>query len=148
MRTPIVLLVLGISMAFVSCKKDDSSGDARDKYVGIWTGTQRIVFPAFNLNNTYNVHYRVTKGANARQIMFFDLEDLATVYTATVDNSTFVFDTHVFADGSSGTLRTFEQSGTGQISGNIITENGTLVFKTIGTYLEGSWSQRLTMGSK
>jgi hypothetical protein len=144
MRLSIVLLVLAIPFAFLSCKKDDSSGDARNKYIGIWSGTQHIVFPDFPLNETYNVHYRITNGPEARQIMLFDLEDPSVVYTAKVSNSIHVYDTYYFTTSISGILITIAQSGTGQISGNTITESGGLVYTSNGYTRLGTWSQSLT----
>ena len=148
MKTKLILLLIGLSIAFSSCKKDEAVTDQRDKYVGKWIGTQTIKFTDIGSSDSFPVTYMVTKGTGTSQIKFTDSDDASIILTANVDNTTHVYDKYTQTDNSSGTLIYMEQTGTGSISGNTITDSGNLLLQMDGYNYYGTWTQTLTKAAK
>ena len=148
MKTKLILLLISITVAFSSCKKDDSVTDTRDKYVGKWIGTQTVKFTDSGSTDSFPVTYQITKGTVNNQIKFTDSDDASIILTAYVDNTTHVYDKYTQTDNSSGTLIYMEQTGTGSISGNTITDSGNLLLQMDGYNYYGTWTQKLTKAAK
>ena len=124
-RLPLYTILL--FSLITSCKKDTT--DVRDKFLGTWTGTINLIIPALSTNSSKAEILTITAGtASASQIILTQTGS-TVVPTGNVSGSTYTYD---------------EYTSTGTISGNTITESGTIVY-TIGTATyPGTWSSSLT----
>ena len=134
-----ILLILGVIL-FSSCKKDTPAAtDARDKFVGTWSGTQRIVIPGLGIDNSSTVSEPYTKSTtNSNQIIIDGTE------TANVNGNSYTYNEFTITD-TDPTLGTIVMivNGTGTINGSNIVESGTLSTVIQGQTYNGTWSGNL-----
>ena len=133
------LLFAGI-LFISSCKKDTPAAtDARDKFVGTWAGTQRILIPGLGVDYSDNVSEPFTKSSsNSNQIIIDGTQ------TANVNGNSYTYDQFTITD-TDPTLGTIVMivNGTGTINGSNIIESGTLSTVIQGQTYNGTWSGNL-----
>lgn len=142
MKTKLSLIILSMTLAFVGCKKDDST-DPRDKYIGTWYGTETQVFTELGISDTYNVNYAITKSAVANEIIVTNSESSELSYTAIVDGNQHTYKKFSYYENDQGFTIYYEQEGTGIIADSQISENGTMLSSISGYDYYGTWFRTL-----
>jgi hypothetical protein len=125
-----------------SCKKD--STDDRAQFLGTWSGNINLIIPDLSTNASKAEILTITAGtASASQIIL--TQTGSTVFpTGNVNGNTYTYNEYTSTAVSNGITITSKFNGTGTITGNTITESGTIVY-TIGTLVyQGTWSSSLT----
>lgn len=136
---PLTLLALGaFFIIFSACQQKTEDTDAREQYLGTWTGTVTIIVPSQSINRTDVDKEVVTKTANRRnKITLTSQPDTTGYITTTVNGSSITFDPVAVEDGIENGIR----GGTGTINGKTLTASGTLKYLSReGTPHDGTWS--------
>ena len=133
-----LLLVLGV--LFTSCKKDSPAvTDNRDKFVGTWNGTQRIVIPDLAVDYSQNISGEdISLSSSSNQIVI----DFSK--TAIVNGNSYTYNqfTETTTDPTYGDIIIIF-NGTGTINGSNIVEGGTCNTIIQGQTFNGTWSGNL-----
>lgn len=140
MKKNLFALLLLVGVVLSSCSKDTPAvTDARDKFVGTWSGTQRIIIPDLGLDNSDNVSEVHTKStSNSNQIIIDGSQ------TANVNGNSYTYNQFTVTenDPTLGTIMLIF-NGNGTINGSNIIESGTLSTVIQGQTYNGTWSSNL-----
>jgi hypothetical protein len=126
MKKNLFALLLLVGVVFSSCSKDTPAvTDARDKFVGTWSGTVNV-YDMGTLVGTTTTSYTVTKDATSSDRILFN--DNGAVNSAIVNGSSYST-SYTQGDASFSTLC----NGSGVLNGNSIIENGTYTVTDLST---------------
>ena len=126
MKKNLFALLLLIGVVLSSCSKDTPAvTDARDKFVGTWSGTVNV-YEMGTLLGTTTTSYTVTKDATSSNRILFN--DNGAVNSAIVNGSSY---STSFTQGDGSISATV--NGSGVLNGNSITENGTQQLTDLST---------------
>jgi hypothetical protein len=125
-----------------SCKKNTT--DDSDKFIGTWTGTIHLIVPGMNANTSKAESLTITIGsASASQIILTQAGSII-VPTGKVSGGSYTYDEYTTTATEQGVTVSAKLNGTGSLSGNVITETGTIVYTMQGIVYPGTWSSSLT----
>jgi hypothetical protein len=133
--------ILLISLV-ISCTKEKT--DDRDKFIGSWAGTINLVVPGLSSNTSNAESLVITKGTASDNQIILTQTGSTMVPTGKVSGNTYTYDEYNVTSSYSGITITAKFNGTGTISGNAITESGTIVYNMGGIVYPGTWSSTLT----
>lgn len=137
-----LMLFVGSALLF-SCKKDSptttTATDARDKFVGTWSGNQTVVIPDLSINSTDLVSELITKSSSSQNQIIID-----GTQTANVNSNSYTYNqfTEVINDPNVGDI-VLIINGTGTVNGSNIIESGVLYTIVQGVTYNGTWSSNL-----
>jgi len=137
MKKNLLFLLLVLGVTFSSCKKDDPVvvTDARDKFVGTWSGTTRIQFPTLSYDETTNDYHIIQKSTNNSNQILIDGR------SANVNGNSYSYVEFVVTeqDPNLGTIvETY--NGVGTLNGSNLTESGTISGVVQGVSINGTWN--------
>jgi hypothetical protein len=141
MKKTILFSLLAFVVLISSCKKDEE--DARNKFLGTWSGTQTVSIPSLSLYDSQTYSQIVTVSSeNANRII---VTSDGVIQKATVNGSSYTYDkfTQTGDDGQGNTM-SIDMDGTGIINGNTINESGSVTVYYLGQQYSGTWSGILT----
>jgi hypothetical protein len=130
MKKNLFALLLLVGVVLTSCSKDTPAvTDARDKFVGTWSGNSNFYESGtFAFNSTYS--YTITKDAiSSNKIIINDISNGIINCRATVNGSSYTISNYSDSDGS----YSFLLNGNGTLIGNSIVENGTYKLTNLST---------------
>lgn len=114
----IILLALsGLVLTASGCSKDKE--DARDKFLGAYT----VVETCGSGNDSYEITI-IASGSDGNAVNVFNLYDSGLSMSATVNGNNITIPSQVFSGAT--------VSGSGSLSGNIVTINFTISFPLVG----------------
>jgi hypothetical protein len=124
MKKNLLFLLLVLGVTFSSCKKNDPVvTDARDKFVGTWSGTTNLYETGVLLGSGPS-NYSISKDANnSNKILITDAANGIINCPASVNGNSYSILNFTTSDG----ISSYVVNGTGTINGNSIIENGSLV---------------------
>jgi hypothetical protein len=125
MKKNLLFLLLVLGVTFSSCKKDDPVvvTDARDKFVGTWSGTTNL-YEAGVLVGSGPSNYSISKDANnSNKILITDAANGIINCPASVNGNSY----SILNFTTSYVNSSYVVNGTGTINGNSIIENGSQV---------------------
>jgi hypothetical protein len=133
------LPILIFIFTLFSCKKENSSVDQREAFIGTYQGTINTKIPALNLNETDQYAFDISKGAsNTNQIK------IDGTINATVNGNSYTYTEFTITDNvpNVGAI-VYILNGTGTLNGTNLIETGTLKAVIQGTSYSGTWSTNM-----
>ena len=125
-----------------SCKKETT--DDRAKFIGTWSGTINLIIPDLSLNGNKAELLTISAGTASSNQIILTQTGSTIVPTGNVSGNSYTYNEYTSTAISNGITITSKFNGTGTLTGNTITESGTIVY-TIGTATySGTWSSSLT----
>ncbi len=139
MKTKILftaLILLGLTTVFSGCKKESTTTDPRDKFVGTYSGNLTLVIPDVSANNTSQSTFDISKNTSNSSQIYVDGK------VANVNDNSFTYSnvTETVDDPNLGTV-VMTLTGIGTLNGSSLTESGTATFVIQGTSYPGTWSR-------
>ncbi len=140
-KISLFLLMSIATLMFVSCKKESTPvtpTDARDKFVGNWSGTMHFIIPTLAVDQTSNETHSIIKSStNSNQILVDSIP-------ANINGNSFTYVqyTETYDDPTLGTV-VYTLNGVGTLNGSNLTESGTLNMVAQGISYPGSWSTNM-----
>lgn len=142
MKTPISILLLAMVITFASCKNDEPT-NARDKYIGTWSGYNTLNMPDLGIvNQVTAVTFTFQPGAADDKLKITNTAN-GKIYTATVTGNTYTYDAYTYTDNSAGFPIIWHQNGYGTLSGSTISEFGDVLYTFDTAEYTATWSQTL-----
>ena len=132
--------ILLISL-IASCKKDTND---RDKFIGTWTGTIHLIVSGMNANTSKAESLTITIGGGSASQIILTQAGSTIVPTGKVSGSSYTYDEYTTTATEQGVTVSAKLNGTGSLSGNVITETGTIIYTIQGVVYPGTWSSSLT----
>ena len=122
-----------------SCKKEVT--DDRDKFIGTWKGTVNMTVSGLGITSSDPSTQIITKGTvNPKQIIFTEAGQAST---ANVNGNAYTYDDYTQTETVQGQTVSMTVTGNGSITGNVLTESGTVKVYLSGQEYPGSWSSTL-----
>jgi hypothetical protein len=141
--TKVLFVMFGLAIILLSFIKDNSSSDARDKFIGTWKGEGTISVTSV-IDNTDTISHVISKSTvNANQIII-STPGSGSVQTASVEGNTYTYETYTETRTINGITITGEFTGSGTISGNTINESGNVQLTLANITYPGTWTSTLT----
>lgn len=138
-----LILFAGSALLF-SCKKDSpatsTATDARDKFVGTWSGSHNERVPDLSIDETSQSSFTIVKHPiNSNQIIIDDTQ----IANVNGNSYTYVQFNITETDPSTGLDILATYNGTGTLNGTNLVESGTMSILSVGTTFNGTWSSNL-----
>lgn len=137
----ITLITLLLIAMLSACKKDDNT-DARDKYVGTWTGTNTVNIPLLNLNEQSEGNQTISKSSTNNQRLL--VTSGTEMMNANMSGESYVYETYTYTENSNGVTWVKVINGSGNLVGNTLTETGTVSISIMGETYTGTWVSSMT----
>lgn len=145
MRKLLIIAIVAVVAMGGGCKKDKAADpvvDVRDKYVGVWKGNQTIIVTDLDINDQSEGTNTISKSsANTNRLLITNGTD---VMNANISGNTYVYEQWTVIDNSGGSTWTIIYNGSGTVSGNTLTESGTISISFDGETHTGTWSCSMT----
>ena len=138
-------LLLLFSLAIVlmtSCKKDEKEKiDARDQFVGTYSGALTINIPEQQSTDVLNGVIIITKSSESSKIV---ITDGTQIRKAVVSGNKYEYEKFTKIVIVEGTTITMEMTGSGTIKDGKITESGPMTISFLDKSYTGTWTSAYT----
>lgn len=137
-----LLFLSAIMVLMTSCKKDEEDKvDARDQFVGTYSGALTINIPEQQSTDVLNGVIIITKSSEASKIV---ITDGTQIRKAVVNGSKYEYEKFTKTVIVEGTTITMELTGSGTIEDGKITESGPMTITFLDKSYTGTWSSAYT----
>lgn len=140
-KNSLILMLLAAVMMTSSCKKEKVV-DARDQFVGSWSGNGNFTIPDLQINYSDVSAQTITKNSsNSNQI---NISDASESHVASVNGNSYTYSeyTATVEDPTLGTM-VWIINGIGTINGSNILESGTVRTVIQGSTYYGTWTSNM-----